>query len=99
MEVFVVMDFILCDDRFYGYNQHLLSIFLTYDHAKSFVDSYLLERKYYNKNDKDFDSYGCPFIRIIKKDIGGTSNEIMYDSMDLNEKSAKITNIIQNSKL
>ena len=93
------MDFILCDDDFYGYNQHLLSIFLTYEDAKIFVDSYLLENQYYNEKHEDFNSYGSPFVRIIKMDVGGTNKEIMYDSMDLNEKSTKITNIIQNSKL
>ena len=80
MEVFVVMKFILCDDDFYGYNQHLVCIFSTYKDAKDYVDTFLLENKHFNKDDKDYMSYGCPFVRIIKMECGGTNKEIVFDS-------------------
>jgi hypothetical protein len=80
MEVFVVMQFNSCDDDFYGYNQHLVSIFPTYKDAKKYVDIFLLENKHFNKDNKDYISYGRPFIRIIKMEFGGTNKEIVFDS-------------------
>uniref|UniRef100_A0A6C0HS39 Uncharacterized protein n=1 Tax=viral metagenome TaxID=1070528 RepID=A0A6C0HS39_9ZZZZ len=78
MEVFVVMQFNSCDDDFYRYD--LVSIFPTYKDAKKYVDTFLSENKHFNKDNKDYISYGRPFIRIIKMEFGGTNKEIVFDS-------------------
>jgi hypothetical protein len=80
MEIFVVMQFNSCDDDFCRYDQHLLCIFPTYKDAKDYVDIFLLENKHFNKDNKDYISYGRPFIRIIKMEFGGTTKETMFDS-------------------
>jgi hypothetical protein len=81
MELFIIIEFNLCDDPFYGYNEHLHSIHLDFDYAKNVVDSLL------KKHDKYIESsYEEYFIRIIKMEIGNTKQVIVFDSTESIEK-------------
>ncbi len=86
MDVFIVMEFIMCDDYFYGYNENLLSVCASFDDAKDFLDAYIFK---YNRVDSDDDEeygrgrYGdensC-FSQIIRMQMGDDGKEILYDT-------------------
>ena len=70
MNVFIVMNFNLCDDPHYGYTEDLLSVSGSFDEAKAMLDAHILEcyGKYGECKDKVFDRYGkykC-FSQIIR---------------------------------
>ena len=80
MEVFIIMEFIFCDDRFYGYNEHLHSIYGSFEEAKTMVDTLLVRNKEWAEwIEEDHTN----FIRIIRMEIGNTKQEILFDSMNM----------------
>jgi len=74
MDIFVVIIFRLCKDPYYGYNEHLHSMYLTYEDAKIFVDSLMKDNKKYDGRS------GKPFIRIINMKVGSELKNVFFDS-------------------
>jgi hypothetical protein len=80
MDVFVVMEYIMCEDYYYGYNEYLRSIYGTYEEAKLYVDNLLDKKKYDGKNEN-------PFIQIICMKLGNTEKEVLFDSTEDNSEN------------
>jgi hypothetical protein len=74
MDIFVVIIFRLCKDPYYGYNEHLHSMYFTYEDAKIFVDTLMKDNKKYDGRT------GKPFIRIINMKLGSELKNIFFDS-------------------
>jgi hypothetical protein len=73
-DVFIVMKFYPCDDHYYGYNEALHSVYMTFDEAKACVDAFLV-------TNTDFScKTGDPFIQIIKMQAGNVEQEVVYNS-------------------
>ena len=81
MDVYIVMQYNMCDDYYYGYNEKLLSVCGSFEEAKVMVDTLLLEYGYYGTNyDKDKHR---PFLEISQTQIGFTTErEVLYTSME-----------------
>jgi hypothetical protein len=73
-DVFIVMRFYPCEDHYYGYNQALHSVYMTFDEAKACVDAFLVTNTNFSGENGD------PFIQIIKMQLGNTEEEIVFDS-------------------
>ena len=75
MDVFIVMEFNLCDDHYYGFRENLLNVCGSFDEAKAVLDARIL--KYYGEDEmNDHNS----FSRIIRMQMGNTVKEILYDT-------------------
>ena len=84
MNVFIVINFNLCDDPYYGYREDLLSVSGSFDEAKAMLDAHILES--YGEDgvceDEVFERYGeynC-FSQIIRMQMGNSEKEILYDT-------------------
>ena len=75
MDIFTVIGYTLCDDRFYGFFEKVLQLCLTFEEAKIYVDSFI-ENKYV-KQEIDDNMY---FIRIIRKKTNSNEEHIEFDS-------------------
>ena len=75
MNVFIVMNFNLCDDPHYGYIENLLSVCGSFDEAKAMLDAHIWE--YYGEDEIDDHS---SFSQIIRMQMGNSVNEILYDT-------------------
>lgn len=69
MEVFIIMEFILCN--VYFYNEHLHSVYGSFEEAKTMVDTLLVINK---------KRAGEVLIQIIRMEIGNTKREILFSS-------------------
>jgi len=82
MDLFVVILYILCEDPYYGFDEHLECIFFTFEQAKQYVDSFLLEHKdscfrEYKDNNGD---YNKSFIEIYGMEWGDTNKKTLFSS-------------------
>jgi hypothetical protein len=81
MDVFIVMEFNLCDDQHYGYIENLLSVCGSFDEAKAMLDARILENarflEYYGGEEQDDHS---SFSQIIRMQMGNSVKEILYDT-------------------
>lgn len=79
MDVFVVMIFTQCEDRYYGYKENMDGCYGTFEEAKTSVDeiSYKMEQ-YATKYVDD------SFIQIIRMKMGDKQKEIVFDSNNKN---------------
>jgi hypothetical protein len=81
MDVFIVMEFNLCDDQHYGYIENLLSVCGSFDEAKAMLDARILENarflEYYGEEEQDDHS---SFSQIIRMQMGNSVKEILYDT-------------------
>ena len=50
MDVYIVKQYNMCDDYYYGYNEKLFSVCGSIEEAKVMVDTLLLENGYYATN-------------------------------------------------
>ena len=75
MDIFVVMIFIECEDRYYGYKKELHSIYSTFDEAKSFVDTYVATNQYCGGK------RGDDYLEIFRMKLGDISREVVYNSL------------------
>lgn len=73
LDIFIIMEFRLCDDYYYGYNEHLHSVFSSLEEAKTMFDKLLLIQEKWDEDDGNF-------IQIIRMKIGNTKKEIIFDS-------------------
>ena len=58
MDVFIVMEFNICDDPYYGYKEKNLSGSASFDEAKGMLDAYISEN-----NGEDSDEDGAEWQR------------------------------------
>lgn len=85
-EVFVVLNYYSCDDDYYGYNETLDSIYLTWEKAKASVDTFLASIKPWEKYDGvDYK----PYITIVKMKFGDTHREQLYNTIDYEQRQQK----------
>ena len=75
MDVFIVMEFNLCDDPHYGYIENLLSVCGSFDEAKAMLDARILE----NYGEEEQDDHNS-FSQIIRMQMGNSMKEILYDT-------------------
>lgn len=76
MDLFVIILYVQCDDYYYGYNKNLLRIYPTFEEAKQYVGTYLLERD-------DFDGVsGNPYIEIVGMKWGDCKEETLFSSIN-----------------
>lgn len=80
-DIFVVMEYIECDDHYYGYKESLHSIYNTFGEAKAFLDAYLIENK--ERNEK----YGSPPIQIIQMKIANRERIVVFESPIIRSQS------------
>lgn len=73
MDIFIIMEFILCEDYYYGYDERLHSVYSSFEEAKLFVDTFSdTKKKFYNGKDA--------FIRIFSMKIGSKKRVLLFDS-------------------
>jgi hypothetical protein len=75
MDIFAVMIFIECEDRYYGYTKELHSVYRTFEEARTFVDTYLATNKYCGGK------RGDDYLEIIRMKFGDTNKEVVYNSL------------------
>ncbi len=76
MDVFIVMEYYMCADHYYGYNENLRSVCGSFEEAKVMVDSLLL------KTDDDEDKHRS-YLEISRTQIGSTTKrEVLYTSIE-----------------
>lgn len=77
MDVFLVNEFILCDDPYYGYNAYLRGVCGSFNDAKAMLDAIISHN--YGENEI-FGRYGedGSFARINRMKIGSTESEVLY---------------------
>lgn len=89
MDVFIVMEYYMCADHYYGYNEVLRSVWGSFEEAKVMVDSLLL-KTYDDETDDDEDNHlTCddedkhrPYLEISRTQIGSTTKrEVLYSSI------------------
>ena len=76
MDVFIVMEYYMCADHYYGYNENLRSVCGSFEEAKVMVVSLLL------KTDDDEDKHRS-YLEISRTQIGSTTKrEVLYTSIE-----------------
>lgn len=77
MDVFIVMEFIPCDDPCYGYGEYLRSVCGSIDEAKAMLETTLQDYAVFGK-------YGVDgsFLQIIRMQMGNTKKEVIYDTQN-----------------
>jgi hypothetical protein len=78
MEVFIVMEFNICFDHHYGYNENLLSVWGSFNEAKAHI-----LKLYPDDVQEEGEVYKRPnvcdcFLQIIRMNMGSTEKEILY---------------------
>jgi hypothetical protein len=75
MDIFVVMRFIECEDRYYGCSKDLQSVYSSFEEAKSFIDRYVATNKYCGGK------RGDDYLEIIRMKMGDAHKEVVYNSL------------------
>ena len=76
-DVFAVLHYHACFDYYYGYMEHLYSVYPSWEKAKESMDSFLAEAEKEGKERYDGVDWE-PFITIVQMKWGDTEQKVLF---------------------